>query len=102
MIFNKTGRLIRTPFYYNDIKLENVKQFKYLAFLLTTSGETKSGLKDLKDRDLKAFFKLKNALGESFRDQIRITLKLFDSLIKPVMMYMSDFWGGIETSKGER
>ena len=93
MIFNKTGRLIRTPFYYNNVKLENVSKFKYLGFLLTPSGETKSGLKDLKDRALKAFFKLKNAMGESFRDQIRITLKLYDSLIKPILMYMSDFWG---------
>ena len=62
MIFNKTGRLIRTPFYYNKTKLENVKQFKYLGFLLTTSGKTKAGIKDLKDRALKAFFKLKNSI----------------------------------------
>lgn len=96
MIFNKNGRLLRTPFYYNNVKLENVKKFKYLGFLLTPSGETKSGLKDLKDRALKAFFKLKSALGESFRDHIRITLKLFDSLIKPILMYMSDFWGGLK------
>ena len=53
MIFNKGGRLIRTPFYYNNVKLENVNKFKYLGFLLTPSGEIMSGLKDLQDRALK-------------------------------------------------
>ena len=95
MVFNKNGRLIRTPFYYNKIKLENVRMFKYLGFLITPSGEIKSGLTDLKDRALKGFYKLKNAMGDSFRSHIGITLHLFDALIKPILMYMSDFWGGL-------
>ena len=66
MIFNKTGRLLRTKFHYNNELLENVREFKYLGFLLTPSGEIRSGLQDLRDRALRAFYKLKNALGESF------------------------------------
>ena len=95
MIFNKSGHLLRTPFYYKNEKLENVNKFKYLGFLLTPSGEIKSGLQDLRDRALKAFYKLKNAMGESFRTHLRISLHLFDSLIKPILLYMSDFWGGL-------
>ena len=57
--------------------------FKYLGFLITPSGEIKSGLTDLKDRALKGFYKLKNAMGDSFRSHIGITLHLFDALIKP-------------------
>ena len=63
MIFNKTGRLMRTPFHYNGEKLENVNKFKYLGFLLTPSGEIKTGLHDLRDRALKAYYKLKDAMG---------------------------------------
>ena len=55
MIFNKTGKLLRTPFYYQNKRLENVRNFKYLGFLLTPSGEIKTGLNDLRDRALKAF-----------------------------------------------
>ena len=51
MIFNKTGRLLRTKFYYSGELLENVKTFKYLGFLLTPSGEINSGLKDLRERE---------------------------------------------------
>ena len=96
MIFNKTGKLLKTPFYYQEKKLENVRKFKYLGFLLTPSGEIKTGIQDLRDRALKAFFKLKNAMGDTFRSNIKITLHLFDSLIKPILMYMNDFWGGFK------
>ena len=50
MIFNKTGRLIRKQFSFNDTQLETVRSYKYLGFLITTSGEIKSGLSDLRDR----------------------------------------------------
>ena len=38
MIFNKGGRLLRTPFYYGGDKLENVNRFKYLGFMITSAG----------------------------------------------------------------
>ena len=101
MIFNKTGRLLRTPFSYNNTKLENVNKFKYLGFQLTPSGEIKSGLQDLRDRALKGFLKLKNDMGDSFHMNIKITLHLLDSLIKPIIMYMSDFWGGLKPLKAK-
>ena len=96
MIFNKTGRLLRTPFYYNNEKLENVNKFKYLGFMITPSGEVMSGLSDLRDRALRAFFKLKSTMGDSFRAHVGVTVHLFDSLVKPILMYMSDFWGGLK------
>ena len=96
MIFNKTGRLLRTKFYYSGELLENVKTFKYLGFLLTPSGEINSGLKDLRERAIKAFYKLKSSMGEFFRSNIGITMHLFDTLVKPILLYMSDFWGGLK------
>ena len=38
MIFNKTGRLMRRPFFLNGVKLEMVRLYKYLGFVLTPSG----------------------------------------------------------------
>ena len=93
MIFNKTGRLMRRPFYLNDVKLEMVRSYKYLGFLITPSGEITSGLKDLRDRAFKAYMKIKNDLGPSFNQNIPILLNLIDSLVKPILLYASDFWG---------
>ena len=60
MIFNKSGKLIRRNFYFNGIKLETVRSFKYLGLLSTPSGEIRRALNDLRDKAMKAFFKLKN------------------------------------------
>ena len=93
MVFNKTGRLISRPFYLNGVKLEMVRSYKYLGFVLTPSGEICSGLKDLRDRALKGFMKMRNDMGPSFNSDILVTLSLVDSLIRPILMYASDFWG---------
>lgn len=99
MIFNKTGRLMRRPFYLDGVKLEMVRRYKYLGFVITPSGEICTGLKDLRDRALKAFMKIKNDLGPSFNQDIPIILKLLDSLVKPIILYASDFWGCLKLPK---
>ena len=85
MIFNKTGRLMSRPFYLNGVKLEMVRSYKYLGFVITPSGEICTGLKDLRDRALKAFMKMKNDMGPSFNKDILVTLSLIESLIKPIL-----------------
>lgn len=93
MVFNKNGRHIRRNFYVGNEKLESTRRYKYLGFIVTPSGEIGTGLKDLKDRALRALAKLKNKLGISFRKHPLITLKLFKSLVEPILLYASDFWG---------
>ena len=99
MVFNKTGRLISRPFYLNGVKLETVRSYKYLGFVLTPSGEICSGLKDLRDRALKGFMKMRNDMGPSFNSDILVTLSLIDSLIRPILLYASDFWGCLKLPK---
>ena len=45
--------------------------------------------------------KLKTLLGTSFQQNIEITLNLFDSLIKPILLYSSDFLRMLGTPKGQ-
>ena len=99
MIFNKTGRLMRRNYKINNIQLENARSYKYLGFLLTPSGEIKSGLSDLRDRALKAYMKLRKNLGTSFNQNILTTLTLVDAMIKPILLYNSDFWGCMKLPK---
>ena len=73
--------------------------YKYLGFIFTPSGELCSGLKDLRDRALRAYHKLKTKMGHYFRLHPAITLSLFDSLIKPILLYSSDFWGCLKMPK---
>ena len=91
--FNKGGRLIQNLFIYNNSILEDKKSIKYLGFIISANGAIKEGLEDLKIRGNKALYKLRKELGENFRKNIPLTLKLFDSFVRPVLLYMSDFWG---------
>ena len=98
MIFNKSGRILNyNKFYYNNQELEIVKNFNYLGFLITPSFSIKKLLDDLYKRGLKAYFKLRNCLDESFRNHVHLFFNLFDTLIKPILMYGIELWGGFKT-----
>ena len=100
MIFNKTGRLLRNyTFRFKNKNLACVREYKYLGFLVTPSGEIKSGLEDLRIRSLKALAKLKKSLGAHFRFNIPNTIHLFNYMIKPILLYCSDFWGCLKLPK---
>ena len=99
MIFNKNGRHIRKYFTLGVEKIECTREYKYLGFLVTPSGEINSGLNDLKDRAQRAFFNLKSKLGCLFQKHPIISLKLFETLIKPILLYCSDFWGILKLPK---
>ena len=99
MIFNKSGHLLRDIFDLNGNVLENVREYKYLGFLITPSGAISTGLKDLRDRAFKAFKTLKYKMGEFFRRDVKTALGLYDSMIKPILTYSSDFWGCLQLPK---
>ena len=67
MIFNKTGRLLRKLFWFGNKRLETVREYKYLGFLITPSLNLNSSLKDLKDRAMRAFYTLKSKMLTSLR-----------------------------------
>ena len=100
MIFTKTGRLLKNyKFQYKKTDLKCVREYKYLGFLVTPSGEISSGLEDLRIRALKALAKIKKALGIQFRLNVNNTLHLFSYMVKPILLYCSDFWGCLKLPK---
>ena len=50
-------------------------------------------LGNLKDRASRSYYLLKIRLGEYFRKDINTTVYLFDMLVKPILLYGSDYWG---------
>ena len=83
----------------NGTLLEIVRVYKYLGFLFTPSGEIKSGLQDLRDRAFRSFQSLKSKNGDSFDRDVETALGLYDSLIKPILTYASDYWGCMKLPK---
>ena len=99
MIFNKTGRFFRRSFKVGKEIIYTTKAYKYLGFVLTRSGEINTGLQDLKDRAIRAYYTLKSKMDRYFMLCPTTTLHLFDTLIKPILLYNSDFWGCLKMPK---
>ena len=70
----------------------------YLAFLSFRHclhppfQEIRSGLEDLQIRALKALMQIKAALWPLFRKNITNTINLYNHMVKPILLYASDFW----------
>ena len=75
------------------------REYKYLGLLVTPSMNLNTILSDLKDRALRAIAAMKTKLGSLFRRSVTVSLHLFDSLIKPILLYGSDFWGCLTLPK---
>ena len=70
-----------------------MRNFTCLGFNLSLVGNIKYGLFDLHKRVQKAFYQLKNQLGDMFHREPVLAIKLFDALVKPILLYRSNFWG---------
>ena len=99
MIFNKSGRFNMMTYKLDNQFIRTTNSYKYLGFIITPSGEIHSGLKDLKVRALNAYYKLKRKMGHLFKQHSSMTLFLFEALIKPILLYASDFWGCLKMPK---
>ena len=99
MVFNKSGRHIRCTIPYGNTIINSTREYKYLGFLVTPSGEVNTGIRDLKARALYALVQLRKKMGIHFRENIVMSLYLFDTLIKPIILYCSDFWGFLRILK---
>ena len=73
--------------------INSTREYKYLGFLVTPSGEVTTGIRDLKSRAQYALVQLRRKMGVHFRENIGMSFYLFDTLIKPIILYCSDFWG---------
>ena len=92
MIFNRGNNLIKTKFKFNNC-LENVKIMRYLGF--TISANKCSFLQTTEDLSVKAgraIYALNTKIKLS-RIPTRLAIKIFNSQIKPILLYGAEVWG---------
>uniref|UniRef100_A0ABM0MQP8 RNA-directed DNA polymerase from mobile element jockey-like n=1 Tax=Saccoglossus kowalevskii TaxID=10224 RepID=A0ABM0MQP8_SACKO len=93
IIFNKSGKILsKNKFKINGQELENVTSYTYLGLKINSSGKLSKAQEDLEHRATKALFKMKQLLYSENNIPIKTHLKLFDSIIKPVLLYCSEVW----------
>ena len=72
-------------------KLEVVNDYCYLVLILNKSGSLKLAQSTLKTKAMRAFFGLKRTINKS-NVSFRALTTLFDSLIKPIVLYGAPIW----------
>ena len=92
LIFNKTGKLMKDDFKFDNKTLECVKHYRYLGVYFSASGIFNFAQDDIYKKASKAPFKL-TKLFSSSKTSINTSLHLFDHLIKPIVLYGSEIWG---------
>ena len=74
------------------MRLESVNNFIYLGVNVSSNGKFFQAQKHLSEQATKAMFALKNLFDNKLLC-IEDKLKLFDSLVQPILMYGSEIWG---------
>ena len=77
-----------------------MREFKYLGITVTASGGLYNAREKLKKQANKAYFPMLRVLRKINFDTTT-SLKLFDSLIKPVLTYNCELWSQISKYKME-
>ena len=92
VVFSRGNRRINASFNINGETLENTKEYKYLGIIIHKKNcSFNPALKYLRTKATRAIYALRSKVNVN-KLPIHIALKLFDSLIKPILLYASEVW----------
>ncbi len=92
--FRKKPRLAdkKYEFKIGETILNHVTCYNYLGLTISASGQFNTAIKDLTDKARRAFYSIRRPLIK-FNPPIKLWLKIFDSIIKPILLYGCEIWG---------
>ena len=91
--FSKTGKIENTNYNIDGTNLEKAAEYKYLGFVFTSNGLMTTGINRLAKQGQKAWFSIQRYLIGCKHKTIHTWLKLFDVLVKPILLYACEAWG---------
>ena len=91
VIFGSNKSCTHATYMLNGEPLEVVDSYCYLGIILHKSGSLQYSIKDLKCKATRAMFGLKRTVNRS-KLSFRALTTLFDSLIKPILLYGAPVW----------
>ena len=93
MVFKKHNRRTENvELLYNNQVLNFVKCFTYLGVNLSSNGNLHQTQKSLHEQSLKGLFPL-NSVFDMVSLDISDKVRLFDSMVLPILCYGSEVWG---------
>ena len=90
-IFSR-GKTRNIPkFQFGETQLEVTDQYKYLGLIFNFNGKCTKAKKLVYDKGTRAMFALLRR-GRQLQSPVDIMIHLFDTLVKPVLLYGSEIW----------
>ena len=90
--FNKKRTKCKQNFKINGENIETVDSYSYLGVLFNFNGSFCTTRKKLVDQAQKSLYALYRKI-KNINIPVDLQLKLFDSLVSPVLLYASEVWG---------
>lgn len=92
IIFSRCGRIPQNlQFTFNNNTITIVQKYKYLGTIISASGSFSQAKEELIDKGKKAYFSIRKVLQKTDFD-VKLSLHLFDSVIKPILTYNCEVW----------
>ena len=91
MTFSKSNHAEKHQFFIGNKILENTKEYKYLGITINKKGSFSPTLTDLSCKARRAIYFMNSKINIRFLS-IKSLIKLFDSLICPILLYDSEVW----------
>ena len=92
IIFNSRKKILINDIQYKNSSIEQVFNYQYLGVNISYTGNLKQASLDLSAKATKALFSMNSKIKEYSTMNIETLLKLFDSIIQPILTYASEIW----------
>ena len=80
-------------FHYGHHDIENVTEYSYFGTVINARGNFSSAKANLKNKSMKALFSVWKAITVCKSPDTNLANKMFDTLIKPILLYNHEIWG---------
>lgn len=103
MVFSKGGGKRKDrEWLWGQNKIEEVKSYHYLGYKMTRNNREEEQVKERAKKARMIMGKVWGIGERKFKADVKWRLRLFDSLVKSVMMYGVEVWGWTEWDKMEK
>ena len=101
MIFQKTNKKHKIPtFSFGNETLQITQEYTYLGLKLTPNGKFTVAMKTIANKAIQALFAIKKKVN-FFNLKPKLAIKIFDSMISPILQYNSEVWGAFTCTNND-
>ena len=89
----RSKQTVLNNYVFDGVLVDIVDSYTYLGIQFHSSGKCSFSAADICHKARKAIFKLKHDLPVTLTQDVSLSIKLFDSMVLPVLTYGCEIWG---------